>query len=248
MDNSVFVIKQPQCSICTVIFVDSRKLPLDEKSHKAIDELRKFSDVFFVFSEVLGLKGIDLEKFSTLYSACAWTKGDLVGSTMIGALEYSVEVFKRHKVFLLTDTTRLETAVIDQEKIYNISLSGSVAPIFKLDRLTSEELGKIYMTDEEEREWTFGFLHSKSPKIKDRLNSLYKSTSNILFIRDLTVESLLVKITDKKFREYVETFTEDDFSYLIASLIVYLGIDNINCSLEKLNYGGEDLQTGRKKR
>lgn len=241
MNNPVYVLEQPKFSICSVVLVDTRLLPLTEGAHSNLDLLRAFSDVFFVFSEEFGIDNIDLEKFTSLYGGIAWTKGHLVGSTMFGALEYSVEIFKEHKIFLITDTNRLSEAVVDSEKIYNLALSDVFSPILKISRLSPDELYEIYRTEEEEKEWYRCFMYSRSPKLKTRLNSLYKSDSNIFFFKIGIIKQLVNYLKDKKFKDYVETFTEDDMSYLFASYIKYLGIENINSSLENVNYGGKTV-------
>ena len=62
-----------------------------------------------------------------------------------------------------------------------------------------------------------------------------------MFFKQTLVKILLKNYEDKKFMKYVNTFSEDDPSYLFASYIRELGIDNIDSSPEELTNVGREL-------
>lgn len=249
--NPVFVIRQPKFSICTVIHVGIDQILTinheDESVHKNLDKLREFSDIFFVFSKNKGEQVnskkviVNKDKFSNLYGACAWTCGeeDNIFPTIMDSLEYTVEVFRKHKVYLMTDLHRLVNASIDKDKLYEVALGGTSAPIMKINRLSSEELSNIYLSYETPSKFNWlkklFKLNGDTEKINnDRRNSLYWSESDILFIRDYTIKNIITQLSDESFSDYLKSFSENDFTYAIASTIKCLDIKYINESVENI--------------
>jgi hypothetical protein len=69
------------------------------------------------------------------------------------------------------------------------------------------------------------------------MNSTHKSESKLILFKSGTIKNLLNSYGSEEFRTYVDTFTEEDISYLLASYIKKLGIENINTDLRDLKIG-----------
>lgn len=240
--NSVYVLRQPEHSLVTIIVVDTGDLPLKKKAHENIDALEKVSDVFFVFSDHYSgtNKRVDIPKFSNLYKASAYLCGDgnVIGEPLFLALSYCKDVFQKHTTYLITDTRRLgefkETSRIS--RFPEIALMGIQKPIMRVNRLGEEELGTIYMMPEN---ITLHWWDRKKPvETKDRYWSTHNSPTNILLFKSPTIGLLVNDRDDEDFRDYIKTFVEDDFSYLIASLIVRKGIETTQTDIQNIELVG----------
>lgn len=239
--NSVYVLRQPEHSLVTIIVIDTRDLPLTKRVHENIDALGKVSDLFFVFSDHFKEtnKGVDIPKFSNLYNACAYLYGEgkIIGEPLFLALAYCKDVFQKHPTYLITDTKKLGN-FDDTKRISRfpeIALMGIQKPIMRICRLEEEELGSIYMMPDN---ITLNWWERKAKETKDRYWSTHSSPTNILFFKSPTI-GLLIKDRDKEdFRDYIKTFIEDDFSYLMSSLIVREGIETTQTDIQNIELVG----------
>jgi kynurenine formamidase len=108
-------------------------------------------------------------------------------------------------------------------------------------RLSTEELGEIYILPEkpEIKKSILWLIKMKDEELVnvDRMNSTHKSESKLILLKSGTIRNLLNSYESKEFKKYIDTFTEEDISYLIASYIKKLGIENINTDLRDLKIG-----------
>lgn len=247
--DAVYVRQQPVRSMVSIIIVNSNILPISVLAHNNIDKLREISDLFFVFSDKFDNTHIDINKFTNLYNSCAFIhgSGNNIGKTLFDAICYCSEVFQKHVSYIVTDTDRLgkldENIKDDLDKILKITISDIVKPILNIRRLSTGELGEIYILPEktEVEKNTSWLIWKKNKELTntnvDRMNSTHKSESNLILFKSSTIKNLLNSYETEEFKAYINTFTEEDVSYLIASYIRKLGIENINTDLRDLKIG-----------
>lgn len=249
--NAVYVLEQPKHSIVSVILVDSSNLPLSRTAHDNIDALREVSDLVFVFSDRFGTKDVDIPKFSNLYGACSYVCGDSdnIGTPIFMSLAYCNSVFQKHHAYLITDTNKLTKVGYIKGKLGKMVetvLSGIQRPVLRIERLGPEELGSIYTIPlglKPKKPW-WNFWESPSPDGKyydpqERLWSTHKSSSPILFFKAGIMKIMLGTYGEKEFGNYLATFSEDDLTYLFASCVKRLGLENINQDIHELEIKDE---------
>lgn len=245
--DAVYVRQQPVHSVVSIIVVNSNILPISVLAHDNIDKLREISDLFFVFSDKFDNSRLDINKFTNLYDSCAFIHGSSnnIGKTLFDAICYCSEVFRKHTSYIITDTEKLGkisgNIKDDLDKILKITISDIVKPILNIRRLSTEELGEIYILPEKPEvkksiPWFIKRKNKESVNI-DRMNSTHKSESKLILFKSGTIKNLLNSYGSEEFRTYVNTFTEEDISYLLASYIKKLGIENINTDLRDLKIG-----------
>lgn len=249
--NAVYVVKQPKHPIVTVILVNSDDLPLSHQAHQNIDALSTISDIVFVFSEHFKTSDVDIRKFASLYGATAYMleSGPRIGPGIFRALAYCQGVFQTFAGYILTDTIRLrEVGLLGQsklEKIQEVTMSPISKPIMNITRLSAEELGNIYLKPygdtrpDPTPSWMFWKSHDNEYDIEDRINSTHKSASKFLYFKVPVIKALLTRYEDKEFQSYLRSFSEDDFTFLIASLIKKLDLDNLDADIINLEFNGE---------
>ena len=222
--NEVFVVNQPSHSILSIVFVNNSKYPLSEESHNRLYELSKFSDLFFVFKS--WSKEINLDKFSNLYSGCAWivADGSLV-ETFLKVGLYSTSIFKCHTGTLVFPDINDLVEITEKEsgRIQAVNMSSMSDPILKLSRLTAAELFDIYKTPK-----TLLGKDSNSGKY-----TIWKNESKIVFFRP----SLFNKFSDTLSDEYIRSFSWSDIGYFIASGIRRLGLETTEADITNLEVG-----------
>lgn len=235
--NSVYVLRQPEHSLVTIIVVDTGDLPLDRRVHENIDALGEISDLVFVFSDHYSKTNgkVDIPKFSNLYKASAYLcgEGNAIGEPLFLALDYCKEVFQKHTTYLITDTRKLrefnDTGKI--KRFPEIALMGIQKPLMRINRLGERELGEIYMVPETDCHW----WEPKKPKeTMDRYWSTHNSPTDIMFFKSPVIGLLVGNRDDEDFKDYIKTFTEDDFSYLMASLIVKKRIETTQTDIQNV--------------
>jgi hypothetical protein len=231
--NAVYVLKQPEHSIATIVFVEGE---LTEKVHNNLDKLRTISDLIFIFSDTFDItKKIDCKKFSSLYLSNAYIVGQNLTSPFIEILKYCQNIFKNQFAYLITDTMKLDNIDISDnilEKAQNITLSDISNPILTKTRLSVYELMEIYVKPTK-KIWYKG---------NDcRANSTYRSTSKLMYIKNHTITNLLNLLQGED--EYIETFTEQDISYFLVSALDKFNIGVLNNDIETIEFNGQDLST-----
>lgn len=241
--DAIYVIKQPVHSIVSIIVVNSDRLPIKPIAHRNIDALGEFSDLVFVFSDHFSMRGLNVQKFSNLYQASSYIygSGDILGKPIFTALAYCTEIFRKHVAFIITDTEKLEKAKLPgKEKILTITGAPLEKPIFQITRLGPEELFEIYTRPDDYKPkrispwWRFWKREFWDRSDTDRINSTFTSPSALLYIKASTIRVLLKTYESKEFKEYIDSFSEDDLSYLFASFLKALGIDNMDKSIEEI--------------
>lgn len=238
--EQVYVINQPKHITSSIIVLDNT-FPLQEELHQDIERLCEISDVLFVFAPEYfnAQENINYDKFASLYKSCAWIVGGAnLNSTILRLISYDNEIFKKHLNFLIINTIGLNRR-IDIDKIQAITASSLSQPILEIERLSSNEFFEIYKKNPEEKVNLIDYIKSYIDKgeIKDinRSYSTYKSISKIMFFRKHTIETLLNFFYHDSFaKTYVESFTEDDCSYLFGSILKFLGIENFNRDYETI--------------
>ena len=247
--DAVYVVKQPIHSIVSIVVVDEAKTPLHPSAHSNLDQLVDMTDVIFVFSDRFSVSGFMPDKFTSLYRGCAYIygSGSVLGRPIFQAMLYAQEIFRRHAAYVVTDLERIgKLRFQNKELLQTLAASAIAKPILRIKRLSPEELYSIYLPEKQDEEekvpwWKFWETKSTTTPEGDRINSRYCSDSNLMFFKQTLVKILLKNYEDKKFMKYVNTFSEDDPSYLFASYIRELGIDNIDSSPEELTNVGREL-------
>jgi len=247
--DAVYVVKQPIHSIVSIVVVDEAKTPLHPSAHSNLDQLVDMADVIFVFSDRFSVSGFIPDKFTSLYRGCAYIygSGNVLGRPIFQAMLYAQEIFRRHAAYVVTDLERIgKLRFQNKELLQTLAASAIAKPILRIKRLSPEELYSIYLPEKQDEEekvpwWKFWETRSTTTPEGDRINSRYCSDSNLMFFKQTLVKILLKNYEDKKFMKYVNTFSEDDPSYLFASYIRELGIDNIDSSPEELTNVGREL-------
>ena len=249
--DAVYVLEQPKHSIVTVVLVNSAKLPLSNTAHLNIDSLREISDLFFVFSDKFETRDVDIPKFANLYGACSYIcgSGEILGNPIFTALAYCDSVFQKHYAYLITDSDKLTKCGFLQSKIpsfQGLALMGIQKPVFKIERLGPEELGEIYTiplgAKEKSPWWKFWETNEKGTEYydpQDRIWSTHKSPSKILFFKAPVIKAMIGTYGKKEFNDYVKTFSEEDLTYLFASYIKKMGIENIDNDIQNLEVNGQ---------
>lgn len=219
------VIKQPEKAIVSLVVIDS--LP-DENIHNKLDELKKISDLIFIF------KGVDInpDKFTSLYQGCGYLdhEKESIVKTMKFAMEYCLEIFKSHATFLICpELELLKYKEIDFLALQNISISGLNLPIMIDRRLSSEEFKKIYSP---KYGWFGNIIDNEYGKY-----SSYTNISPLIMLRPKMIKTIL-----DLSEGILETFLNST-SHWIASIIERNGIEHINND----PWSNDIIQTERKK-
>lgn len=244
----MYVQEQPKHSIVSILVMDPNGV-LSEENHQALDKLGKFSDLIFIF---LGEGSINQRKFTSLYHGTAWTsigdEGENLAVTQFKVLQYCKEVFNTHQVYLLGNALDQKEEDINEDQVQLIAMSTIIKPIYKAHRLTAEETRNIY--------WKTGTNNDKPSKIKlfwsalisrkddnDSCNMYYtwNTSSPLIFLRSSTIE-LFLKILKK---DYLQTFSSNNFSCSIISGLKKLGIDNLDSDLKNVDYGNLPTERGK---
>ena len=247
--NEVYVANQPQHAVISLIIVGDT-WPLSENLHDNIFRLEEISDVVFVFSDKYfpGHKNIDKNKFANLYRACAWIESDeSLSETIFKILKYSEAIFQKHVGYCFMNSWDIEQKLTQDtlDNIVKATSSDLYKPIFKLYRLSNEELWNIYKIEPHESiEYNKTSILRKFLKL-DKYNkptdnsnmfSTYSSKSDILLLKKQVINTL-INFDNTDELGISKTFITNDIRFLLASLVKYLGIDNINCSIENLKLG-----------
>jgi hypothetical protein len=212
--NEMYILKQPEKSWLSVVYVDS-VFPLPDTEHERLLRLSEISDVVLLFPEVCCTS---LEKFGTLYSACGYIEA---GRNMIGSflrvLEYDREILENHTAgVLITQTSGLG----DPEKLPRIFASDINKPLFSCRRLSSDEYYEIYHIPE--KSW---FM--KDPEEQDNRYCTHVSESEHMILRPWVVDKLLELKED-----YTKIFTYPDLRYFVPSACQRLGIESMEYEVE----------------
>lgn len=219
--EEIYIINQPKHSLLSVVVVDC-ELPLNEKVHENINELRTISDVLFVFSDQH--KNINKKKFTSLYECCGYIESSgNIGRTVIKALVYGKEIFEHHFGYTLGNLSDLLKGGFT-EKLQKVMMSPISQPVFKSKRLSSKEYYEIYG---EERKC---FLCNKENI--DNMFCSYTSDSMMIFMRAKTIDVLFDFMNSNK--DVIDSFKKTDPRFFIASLIKFLNIEQVDKNLEDL--------------
>lgn len=224
--EQVYVINQPKHITSSVIVVGDI-FPLPENIHNGIEQLCEVSDVLLVFAPThfAHQKTINFDRFASLYRSCAWIEsGAFLGSTIIKLLKYDKEIFDCHRNTIFYDFQKIGD--INTDRIMSIVASSLSKPILEISRLGTEEFYDIYRNNEEDK-----IILPWIPKAKNMIKAFcsYKATSDIVFLRENTVNTILNFCEGTGFsKTYVESFTDSDIMYFLGSIIRYLGIDYLD--------------------
>lgn len=246
--DSIYVLRQPTRSFLSVVLVRTDLgLPLTEKVHEAIDQLEDFSDVIFVFSDRYKHTDLDMEYFSNLYGAVAYVcseKEEALTVPVLEAIRYSIEIWEnQHVALLYSDTFKLaEGLPVTKEKVLEITLAQVAGPIMKVERMSSKELGEIYIRQVPEQHSTRSWWGEKKEistiTVKERYWSKWKTDSKIVYWKIQTISQLLKVLWNEK-PEYVKSFVEDDLGFFWASSVKTAGIKFLNANIENVQAKGQ---------
>ena len=233
MKDDIFVLHQPKYAILSIVLANS-KFPLSEKQHNQISKLEEFSDVFFIFSDTIFPESsrVDKNKFASLYEGCGWINGgDNLCQTFLKTLLYSLEIFETHVGFCIINMDDLEYTDVENyvSNIRSITASSSTNPVFKIERLGSEEFYDIYLKKN-------SGVFKKSNPIENMYCS-YTSPSKILYFKRSTAGTFIDFWRSSENNSYINSFSQSDIRYFIASMTKFLTLQTIDSSIYDLDIG-----------
>ena len=250
--KGVFVVNQPKHLIATIIVIDD-VLPLPEPIHKVLCKLSEKTDIMFIFKSP-SFNKVHKDKFASLYQGCSWidSTNELVSISLFNILLYCTKIFNKHLGYLIISSESLLDEKIFSDKFFNnleqITESTVTKPIYKIRRLSSDELYKFYsksideLNKEEIKNLGFNLFKFLLPDIEDSTDKAidcrhctWTSDSNALFLKMKIVENIVIKCSTGGFKDYIKTFTDNDSRYFIVNLIKLMGIENIDYNLEDLD-------------
>ena len=227
MKIEIYILQQPKHSIISIVLVDS-VFPIPEPQHESLAKLLEFSDIFFVFPK--GVKGIEKEKFTSLYEGCGWVEeGSGLIETYLRAVLYSLEIFECHVGFCMSRLTDLKTDIIDPQKIISLTGSSLVSPVFETRKLTSHEFYEIY------KEANSGIFKTHSDT--SNMYASYTSESPILYFKRSNLGTIIDFWRSSENNKYIKSFTLSDPRYFFASVCKFLGIGTLNSNIHDLDVG-----------
>lgn len=227
MKDEIYILHQPKHSILSIILVNS-EFPIPEPQHNSLSKLLEFSDVFFIFPK--SIKGIDKEKFTSLYEGCGWIEESLrLPETYLHAILYSLEIFECHVGFCISRLSDLILDIIDPQKIISLTGSSIVSPVFKTRKLTSPEFYNIY------KETNSGIFKTKSDS--SNMYASYTSESPILYFKRSNLGTIVDFWKSVEDNKYINSFTLKDPRYFFASVCKFLGINTLNSDIHDLDIG-----------
>lgn len=220
--DAVYIIEQPKHLILSIVYVDN-EFPKTKEIQETIDELTKETDIFFVIDQK---SLIDPRKYTSLHRGI----GYIVRTTnpavaLFNILEYAREIFRKHISYLVMNDKNLKDNMEENISTINNSLNWTAEtitkPVLNITRKNPEDLWDIYKL-EYKRNWLGQYKRVSKVSGGDYIT--HTSTSNILFFKDLIVSQWFEK---KNLDKYIETFNSEDVREVIASLLVDLGIKNL---------------------
>lgn len=253
--KGVFVVNQPKHLIATIIVIDGI-LPLPESIHKVLCKLSEKTDIMFIFKSP-SFNKVHKDKFASLYQGCSWidSTNELVSISLFNILLYCISIFNKHLGYLIISSESFLDEKTFSDKFFNnleqVTESTITKPIYKIRRLSSNELYRFYSksTDELNKEeieslqnssfslfkFLFPNIESNIDKVVDCRHCTWTSDSSALFLKMKIVENIVIKCSTEGFKEYIKTFTDNDSRYFIVNLIKLMGIENIDYNLEDLD-------------
>lgn len=254
--EEIYVLNQPKHIVASIILMDTN-YPLLEEVHNGLIKLGEISDLIFVFSSYhfpVEVSGIKRDKFTTLYSGCAFMEIDHshLSRGILKLLLYCQEVFNKHlgyTVSLCSCLSEVNQKVVDN--IVKVQGSSIVKPIFKARRLSPLEMYEFYKEDSHEKSGVFlssfgvDYMMDKilgseadifSDKVRDDCRYCsWKSESPIMYFKSGIIKTFLGQAEEMK--EIIETFTNYDIRYLFTNLCKLCGIDNVDYFIGDLDVG-----------
>jgi hypothetical protein len=217
--ESVYIVKQPEHSIMTVIVVKD-DYPKSDKFRDLIDSIIDISDVFFIF--VSNKSTINPKKFTTLYRSNGFimkSNEKTMAEELFYLLGYSREIFNRHVSYLMINDWNIEDIKIEplHDNIVTWTTSTLSSPVLDIMRCSSENIWGIYKARAEKTIW--GKETIISVPGNDYLT--HTSESPFIYIKNTVIDKFLEK---NNIESYLGTFIGDNLGDAIASLIIDLGI------------------------
>jgi len=229
--DSMYVINQPKRKILSAIVIDASELdnPLSNEIHEGLDKISEMSDIVFVFPEI-AQKKIDCEKFTNLYSGCAWIIGEW-NETLFTVLEYASEIFNTHVGYVILDLKDVPS--YPTNTVFNITISDSKSIIFKIDRKTPEELFSYYKVIREVPDKKIWEMWRRPDKSLPRNNfyTLWGTESKFIYLRPQHIGKLL------ELREISNTF--DNYRDFFSSATKNLELTHLDRNIEDIVYETE---------
>lgn len=235
--NEIYVLKQPTRVTTSLIIVDET-FPLNPKIHENMDLLSSKTNVILIFSDEFfpESKKIDKNKFASLYGACAWIETEnSLPNTFFKVLLYCREVFTGIIGYNISNLSSLAVDNYPINRILKIVLSKTKieSPVLEINRLSGEDMYEFYKLpeNEEKNKSFFKKLFGKKDNVNRKLSGMfcsYHSPSDFIILTDYIVDLFLTFQKEDNTKNFIESFKEkSDIRFLIASLIKYLGIENI---------------------
>lgn len=230
MKNEIYILHQPKHSILSIVLVDKKEFPLSEHEHQSISEIQEFSDIMFVFPWYA--KGIQPEKFTSLYGGCGWIReNDSLIETYMKTILYGLEIFERHVGFCisrLSDLGKIQ-GKIQGNKILTLTASNMSSAVFKTRKLNSDEFYEIY---KESRINSIFRPHDTS-----NMYASYTSDSAVLYFKRSNVGTIVDFWKSSDNNKYIKSFILEDPRYFFASVCKFLNISTIDSDIQDLDIG-----------
>lgn len=226
--NVIYVEKQPKHNTLSVIVIDPNTFPKTEEEHNWLDLLAEKTDLVLVFT---GTKKINPLKFATLYRTCAWTiASENLGETLWTIFSYERYIFKSHISLIIGKDNKISRGDIKKtlENIDKLNASTTTMPVFKKRRLGNLECFCLYY---DSRSWWKKLI---KPEDDDRTlmyathHSEVEDKSSMVYLKF----PIIWKLLDSWDEDYVQTFKTLDPGILLASMIDYLEIENLDKTVE----------------
>lgn len=152
--NKTFMLERPVHNITTFVYFDPGAVLeniFTQDFSDRLDRIREISNLVFIFNNKA--KGIiNFENISTLYRACGYivSEHDFQVQSLYYALSYFRILYERHTGYLLLCDWEIKD--IDLDKIRGIIYHGALqASIYKKERISIEDLKKIFLVDNTEQ-------------------------------------------------------------------------------------------------
>ncbi len=207
--NEIYLIEQPKKTIITLLFFDEKSYDIGKEVHDNIFRLTEQSDTIIIFPQKSTI--YDLDKIASLYGAIGWIIGESTTETLMKCLKYDGLIFKIHTTAVITTLSKLKNQEITTLTPYQ----GEVQwPVLNIKRMDYYELKEIYTLPK--RKW---WQIKKQEEKGNNKFAAYKCTSNIVILKTSIILQLYEDYTEEKLKNWMNTFTFNDPTYLISAWI-----------------------------
>lgn len=249
--DEFYVNRQPEHTILSIIIMDT-DYPLNKSCHGRIEELQRWSDTCFIFSDNTyeQSKGVNKKKFISLYDGNCFiscSNSGMLLKTIFKSLEYSIEIFQKHNSYVVFRMSSLECLSDDDFKKFQdnsiiVNQANLVNPFLSINRLDAIDYYEFYKVSQVKR----GFLEEKlclhyltdlfsgnnlEEEDREFMYASWITKSPTIFFKKDIARTFLNFLQDNP--EFIGTFGIDRVDLIFPSLIERLRIKYHNYGIEK---------------